>query len=82
MLSIPFFAMLLNAASDSVNWSPFDFIIMGALVFGAVFAYEFLKVKVSKRSHRLILALLLFVFFLLTWAEMAVGVFDSPIAGS
>lgn len=79
ILLIPFIAMQFTA---EVNWSLFDFIIMGSLLLGVGFLSEFVLRKVKNTQYRIgILALVLVVFFLI-WAELAVGIFGSPFAGS
>tara|TARA_B000000609_G_scaffold156797_1_gene150029 strand:+ start:3864 stop:4076 length:213 start_codon:yes stop_codon:yes gene_type:complete len=67
--------------SDEVQWSAFDFSIMGGLLisFALIGNYIYTFFKDQKRTWLLyILALV----FLLVWAELAVGIFNSPIAGS
>ena len=67
---------------SEVNWSGFDYLIAGLLVFAAGFSLE--TVMHRWRQHKMrwwIIALILGVFALL-WLELAVGIFGSPIAGS
>lgn len=90
ILLIPFLAMQFNWAvpdpgsstSEQINWSLSDFIIMGTLIFGTGLAYELLASKVENTKQRAILALVLLTVFFLVWAELAVGVFGTPFAGS
>lgn len=67
---------------EMVNWTPFDFIVMGILVFITSFAYEYLTRNASSITRRMIVAAALFGALLVIWAELSVGVFDSPFAGS
>ena len=78
LLSIPLIAMQLT---DEVNWSFFDFIIMGALltITGILIGVILQKVKNSK--SRLILIITIVMMFFLIWAELAVGLFGTPFAG-
>lgn len=62
-------------------WTLSDFIIMGSLIFGTGLAYELIAKKVAKK-HRVAAAAALLVVFLLIWAELAVGLFGTPFAGS
>ena len=68
--------------TDEINWSPFDFIIMGSLLTilgaGINFVINYTKNSNNKTLYIGILVLI----FLLIWAELSVGIFDSPIAGN
>jgi|ETNmetMinimDraft_3_1059899.scaffolds.fasta_scaffold113606_2 uncharacterized membrane protein len=79
LLLIPLIAMQLT---DEVNWSFFDFIIMGALltITGLLIGIILKKVKSYKYKKVLIVTILL--IFLLIWAELAVGLFGTPFAGN
>ena len=79
ILLIPFIAMQLT---NEVNWSLFDFIIMGAMltITGLLGEIIFKKVKIVK--YRMALYVVVAIIFLLTWAELAVGIFGTPFAGS
>ena len=79
ILLILFIAMQLT---NEVNWSLFDFIIMGAMltITGLLGEIIFKKVKIVK--YRMALYVVVAIIFLLTWAELAVGIFGKPFAGS
>lgn len=79
LLMIPLIAMQFT---NGVNWSVTDFIIMAVLLTGCGLAIEFIRIKTSRGQKRFMLTLLAIMFFLLLWVEIAVGVFNSPIAGS
>jgi uncharacterized membrane protein YfcA len=68
--------------SDQVLWSPFDFLVMAILLVGFGWLGEWGWRKVGNRTVRILLVSLLVLLFLLIWAELAVGVFGSPLAGS
>ena len=75
---IPLIAMLIT---DEVQWSVFDFLIMGGILisFALIGNYIYTTYKEQKRTWFLyVLALV----FLLLWTELAVGIFNSPIAGN
>ena len=78
LLLIPLIAMQLT---NEVNWSFFDFIIMGALltITGLLIGIILQNVKNSK--NRLILIVTIVMIFFLIWAELAVGLFGTPFAG-
>jgi len=79
LLIIPFIAMQLT---DEVEWSLFDFIIMGTLLLITGLMGEIIFKKVKKYKHRVILYVVVAITFLLIWAELAVGIFGTPFAGS
>ncbi len=79
LLIIPLIAMQLT---DEVEWSLFDFIIMGTLLLIIGLMGEIISKKVKKYKHRVILYVVVAITFLLIWAELAVGIFGTPFAGS
>ena len=79
VLSIPLIAMQFTT---ELNWTASDFLIMGALLLATAFAVDLVLKKVKTFKSRLILVLGILALLILTWAEMAVGIFGSPIAGS
>ena len=68
--------------TDEVEWSLFDFIIMGTLLLIIGLMGEIISKKVKKYKHRVILYVVVAITFLLIWAELAVGIFGTPFAGS
>ena len=79
LLLIPLIAMQFTS---EVNWTLSDFLIGGILLFGTGLVIEFVLRSVKKVSHRILFcAGILFVLFLV-WAELAVGIFGTPFAGS
>ncbi|WP_373073354.1 hypothetical protein [Zeaxanthinibacter enoshimensis] len=79
VLLIPLIAM--NFSSE-VQWNVFDFLVAGILLVGTGLTLELILRKIKSMRYRILLALVLFVVFLLAWAELAVGIFGSPFAGS
>lgn len=79
LLLIPLIAMQF---SPEVNWSLLDFLVMGALLLGVGFILELVLRKVQKKNHRIALIALVLIAFFLIWAELAVGIFGTPFAGS
>ena len=79
ILLIPFIAM---QVTSEVNWQLMDFIIGFVLAFGAGVSVNLVWAKIAKRNHRILLLLIVFFVFALIWAELAVGVFGTPFAGS
>ncbi|MFO7745050.1 MAG: hypothetical protein R6V36_06690 [Psychroflexus sp.] len=79
LLLIPFIGMQI---SDEVNWSTFDFLVMGVLLIMLALSIELtLRIFKSNKARLIFIGLILFLFFLI-WAELAVGVFGTPFAGN
>lgn len=79
ILMVPLVAMQFT---NEVNWSPFDFIVAGILLFSAGLVYEYIGHKLPNNERRILLRFALLIIFLLVWAELAVGLFGTPFAGS
>jgi hypothetical protein len=79
LLLIPLIGMLF---SNEVNWSFFDFIIMGILILSISFGIKQVIKATNNRMFRMLLIGLILILFLVVWAELAVGIFDTPFAGS
>ena len=79
LLIIPLIAMQLT---DEVEWSLFDFIIMGTLLLITGLMGEIIFKKVKKYKHRVILYIVVIIIFFLIWAELSVSIFGTPFAGS
>lgn len=68
--------------SDEINWSLFDFIVMG---FGLIFlgaAINFVVNREKNLKRRIMFIGIFLLIFLVVWAEIAVGVFGTSFAGS
>ena len=79
LLLIPLVAMLFT---NEVNWDETDFIVMGILLSTIGLLYVGLSRMVKTRAQRITVGVVLFLVFFFTWAELAVGVFGTPWAGS
>ena len=66
---------------NDFNWNLVDFIIMGILIFSCLSFTGFIRKKLSGIKEILAIIIIVIVFILL-WAELAVGIFGSPFAGS
>ena len=73
--------LILSFYIEDFNWSLFDFLWAGILIFGLAFALHFILKITANRKTKMLLLLGCFLFFVLLWLELAVGVFGSPIAG-
>ncbi|MCR9016506.1 hypothetical protein [Aquiflexum gelatinilyticum] len=79
LLLIPLVAMQFT---DEVDWDFFDFTIMGILLLITGLSIEFVLRRFRRIQERILISgAILFIFFLV-WAELAVGIFGSPWAGS
>ena len=79
LLSIPLIAMQFT---NEVDWGPLDFIIMGVLLLSTGLMVELIIRKVRNMNYRIGLIAVALVVLFLIWAELAVGIFGSPFAGS
>ena len=79
VLFIPFIAMLFT---DEVRWSTFDFVLMGLMIFSSVLLGVTLQKKIKNPKKRILVIIILLLLFLLIWAELAVGIFDTLFAAS
>ena len=79
LLLIPLIAMLFTS---EVDWSYTDFIVFGVLLLVVGLLTEFTLRIIKNKRWRIILIAFIILAFLLLWAEMAVGIFGSPIAGN
>jgi hypothetical protein len=77
ILLVPLTAMQF---SDEVNWTLFDFAIMGALLFGTGLTYELVARKGGTTAYRSAVGIACMAAFLLIWVNAAVGVIgDGPV---
>jgi len=79
VLLVPLIAMQFT---DEVNWSVFDFVIMGGLLLGTGLLCELVLRKFKSLQSRIIICGIVLLVLFLVWAELAVGIFGSPFAGS
>jgi len=78
LLLIPLIAMQFT---NEVNWTLFDFIIAGFLIFGIGLIFELTLRKIKNVKYRIVMFAVILLTFLLLWAELAVGIFGTPISG-
>ncbi|MFA5669311.1 MAG: hypothetical protein WC967_08705 [Balneolaceae bacterium] len=68
--------------TDEVNWNVFDFIVAAILLGSAGLVFEFIQRSIKKSKYRIILSATILIVLLLTWIELAVGIFGTPFAGN
>ena len=59
-----------------------DFLIMGVLLIAVVLVTELGLRRYKKDGNRIAMIAVVVCVFLLVWAELAVGIFGTPLAGS
>lgn len=79
VLMIPLIAMQFTS---EVKWSAMDFLVAGILLIAAALAVELVLRKIKGRRTKWIIVGFVFVILVLTWAELAVGIFGTPFAGN
>lgn len=79
LLLVPLIAMQFTS---EVDWGPFDFLVMGILLYGTGIACELVMRKFRNTAQRVLICGILLVLLFLVWAELAVGIFGTPFAGS
>lgn len=79
LLVIPLVAMQFT---KEVDWTVSDFIIGGVLLFGTAGLIDMVLRKIKSSKSRFIISLIILAVLFLVWAELAVGVFGTPFAGS
>ena len=79
LLLIPLLAMQFT---DEVHWTVFDFIVAGVLLFTTGLVIQFVLKKVKNTKHRILICVIILILLFLLWAELAVGIFGSAVAGN
>lgn len=79
LLLVPATGMLV---SDEVHWGPEDFLVAAVLLGGTGLLLEFAVKRLPTRKGRAIASGAIVLALLFVWAELAVGVVGSPLAGS
>jgi hypothetical protein len=79
LLLLPLIGMFV---SNQFNWSFFDFFIMGILILSLSFGIKQVFKKTKNIKYRILIIGTIVIVFLLVWAELAVGIFDTPFAGN
>jgi hypothetical protein len=79
LLSLPLIAMIFT---NEVDWKLPDFVIMGVLLFCTALGIELVLRKIKGTMQRILLCGIILLVLFLIWAELAVGVFGTPFAGS
>lgn len=78
-LLLPLIAMQFT---NEVNWTLMDFVIAGILLFGTALLIELVIRKIITSKYKVAIILFILVAFLVTWPELAVGIFNTPLSGN
>jgi hypothetical protein len=79
LLLIPFMAMTFT---NELNWSRFDLIVVGVLLFSTGLLCELVLRTVKSTRYRIAICLAILAVLALIWIELAVGLFGTRFAGS
>jgi hypothetical protein len=79
LLLVPLIAMQFTS---EVNWTLSDFVVAAVLLLGTGLTCEYVMRKVKKTGQRIAICAAILVLLFLIWAELAVGIFGTPFAGS
>jgi bacteriorhodopsin len=79
LLLIPLIAMQFT---EEVKWTLFDFVVAGTLLFGTGIMCELVIRKTKNIKYRIAICFTILIVLMLIWAELAVGIFGTPISGS
>ncbi|NMR35824.1 hypothetical protein HIO71_16720 [Chryseobacterium aquaticum] len=79
LLCIP---LIGNFTSKEFDWSVSDFGIAAVLLFGTAFLIDLIQRIIKDRTYKILTSIAIVVLLMLTWAELAVGIFGTPFAGN
>ena len=79
ILLIPLTAVKFDAG---FKWSWFDFAIAGTILLGTGLVCELVLRKVRNWQYRLVLLGVILLALFIIWAELAVGLIGTPLAGN
>ncbi len=68
--------------SQEINWSGFDYIVAAILLGTTSVVLNIVLTKAKNKQSRWAWGIVVVLALALVWAELAVGVFGSPLAGS
>lgn len=85
VLAVAFILLIPLAAmqfTDEVAWTLSDFVAAGVLLSGTGLLCELVLRQVKKETDRIVMIGVVLAALFLIWAELAVGIFGTPFAGS
>ena len=84
MLTVAFLLLIILVAglfTNEANWSLFDFVLAGTLLFSTGIIIELMLQKIKKNEYRIALIVTILLILSIIWLELAVGIFGSRFAG-
>lgn len=79
LLLIP---LVLNLTLSDFDWSLLDFVVAGILFFLLGISIEIIRKSKLFQKRKTLYIILVIVFFVLVWMELAVGIFNTPFGGN
>ena len=79
LLIIPLLGILLT---NVVEWGVFDFLLMGSLLLVLGIAINLTLLNIKYFNKRIAIKFFIILNFIFIWVELAVGVFNTPFAGT
>jgi hypothetical protein len=70
-----------QGGNTAFNWTVFDYILAFSLLLTVGFGVEFCIRSIRSKRIKWVAIFGIALFFVLLWAELAVGIFNTPIAG-
>lgn len=80
LLLVPFAAMQFGV--DGVKWTAIDFIAAAVMLLGAGICIETALRVVKRFEYRIVACVAILFALAVVWAELAVGIIGTPLAGS
>ena len=68
--------------TSEVKWNVMDFIIAAALLVSTGLIINYIQKKLTRNKYRTLIIASIIILLLLLWAELAVGIFGTPLAGN
>jgi hypothetical protein len=79
LLFVPYALMKITG---EMKWSGFDFMLLAVMLFGAGLAIEIALRLITKFEYRVAACIGILILLAIVWAELAVGLIGTPLAGS
>ncbi len=79
LLLIPLIAMQFT---EEVNWTLIDFVVAGILLLGTGIVFDLVIRKIKNIKYRVAISIAVLIMLFLIWAELAVGIFGTPLGGN
>ena len=73
---------LMGVIFFELDWSGFDFLFMTLLILSFSKLINLILYYLSSSEFKFLIIFILVIIFILIWAELAVGIFGTPFAGS